>query len=167
MLSMAVFIQKIFSHRTTILLGLFLTIPGTILFTFADSKARYWSYMFPGFIIGCAGIVLIFITANVAIIATAPHSQSGIVGAVFNSALQLGAAVGTAAVTSIQQNVDKKQADPATTYKGRQAGFWFLVAVIIVELIAFIIFYRTPAPIPSNDDATPESSPRPNSKEIV
>jgi len=112
--------------------------------------------MFPAFIIGCIGVVQIFLTSNIAIIACAPPSQSGIVGAVFNAALQLGAAVGSAAITSIQQNVDDKQPNPETTYKGRQAGFWFLVAVIIVEMIAFVIFYRTP-PIQSQSQSMTET----------
>jgi hypothetical protein len=90
-------------------------------------------------------MVQIFLTSNIGIIASAPHSQSGIVGAVFNAALQLGAGVGSAAITSIQQNIDRKQPDPERTFKGRRAGFWFLVAVIIVEMIAFVIFYRTPS----------------------
>lgn len=54
--------------------------------------------------------------------------------------------MGSAAITSIQQNVDAKQPDPRTTYAGRRAGFWFIVAVVIVEMIAFVIFYRTPEP---------------------
>jgi len=40
--------------------------------------------------------------------------------------------------------VDDKQPDPETTFKGRQAGFWFVFAVIVVELVAFVIFYRRP-----------------------
>jgi hypothetical protein len=101
--------------------------------------------MFPGLVLGCIGVIQIFLTSNIAIIASAPHSQSGIVGAVSNAANQLGAAVGAAAITSIQQNIDRKQPDPQTTYKGRQAGFWFMVAVVIVEMVAFIIFYQTPS----------------------
>jgi hypothetical protein len=99
--------------------------------------------VFSGFILGCTGIIQIFLASNIGIIASAPDSQSGIVGAVFNAALQLGTAVGSAAITSIQQNIDGRQPDPEGTFKGRRAGFWFLVAVIVVEMIGFVIFYRT------------------------
>ena len=72
-------------------------------------------------------------------------------GAVFNSALQLGSAVGIAAVNSIQTSLDAH--DP-TSFKGRAAALWFVLAVLIVEAISVLVFYKsstdgspTPAPV--------------------
>lgn len=68
--------------------------------------------------------------------------MAGTVGAIFNSALQLGSAVGIAIITSIQTSVQDKDApDGALKYKGRAAAFWFLLAVVCVELIALVVFY--------------------------
>ena len=68
--------------------------------------------------------------------------MAGTVGAIFKSALQLGSAVGSAVITSIQTSVqDKDGPDGALKYKGRAAAFWFVLAVVCVELIALIVFY--------------------------
>lgn len=53
--------------------------------------------------------------------------MAGTVGAIFNGALQLGSAVGLSVVTSIQTSVEKKHGGP-TSYSGRAAVFWFVLA---------------------------------------
>lgn len=69
--------------------------------------------------------------------------MAGTVGAIFNSALQLGSAVGSAAVTSIQTSIAAKPGQGgADGYQGRAAAFWFLFAVIVVEAIAVLVFYQ-------------------------
>ena len=55
--------------------------------------------------------------------------MAGTVGAIFNGALQLGSAVGIAAVSSIEQSVEAKNGDPSG-YAGRAAAFWFLLGII-------------------------------------
>jgi hypothetical protein len=87
-------------------------------------------------------VAILYAQVNISIFKTTPASQSGVVGAILNSALQLGSAVGTAATTAIQTNVDSKQPDPTTSYKGRAAAFWFLLGLIVLELIAFWIFFK-------------------------
>ena len=59
----------------------------------------------------------------------------------FNCALQLGSAIGLAAVTSIETSVEADNGGFGA-YHGRAAVFWFLVGVIFVQGIAVIVFYR-------------------------
>lgn len=75
--------------------------------------------------------------------------MAGTVGAIFNGALQLGSAVGIAAVSSIQTSVERKNGG-SSGYAGRAAAWWFLVGVVVVEAIAVAVFYRRgPAPEPN------------------
>ena len=67
--------------------------------------------------------------------------MAGTVGAMFNCALQLGSAIGLAAVTSIETSVEADNGGFGA-YHGRAAVFWFLVGVIFVQGIAVIVFYR-------------------------
>lgn len=76
------------------------------------------------------------------------------VGAVFNSAFQLGNALELAIVTSIQTSIAKKYSDPED-YAPTAAGFWFLVALIAVMGISVAIFMK---PIKKNDMSTDAES---------
>ena len=69
--------------------------------------------------------------------------MAGTVGAMYNSALQLGSAIGTAAVTSIQTSIQNQPGrEGPNGYAGRADAFWFLFAVVVVETIATAMFYR-------------------------
>lgn len=67
--------------------------------------------------------------------------MAGTVGAIFNAALQLGAAVGIAAVGQIESSQDAKKGKP-DSYAGRAAAFWFLLAIVGVEWLALLVFYH-------------------------
>lgn len=140
-------LQRNFSDRTLATFECLLILSGTILLTFADRSSRYWSFIFPAFILGSSGNNLLYAHASIAVFKTTPSSQSGVVGAILNSALQLGSAVGTAVTTAIQTNVNEKQSDPVGSYKGRAAVFWFLVGLIGVELVGFWVFFRDTRPL--------------------
>ena len=68
--------------------------------------------------------------------------MAGTVGAIFNGALQLGSAVGIAAISSIETSVERTHGGFAS-YSGRAAAWWFVVGVTTVEAVAVILFYRT------------------------
>lgn len=67
--------------------------------------------------------------------------MAGTVGAIFNGALQLGSAVGIAAVSSIETSIEQKL-NSKTVYTGRAAAFWFLLGIIGVEIISVLVFYK-------------------------
>jgi hypothetical protein len=60
-----------FTPAKRIILGsLTLTFIGTILLPFADQKNRYWSLVFPGFIIGTIGTMGVYIINRLVLIMT-------------------------------------------------------------------------------------------------
>ncbi|KAG1855777.1 hypothetical protein C8R48DRAFT_776148 [Suillus tomentosus] len=94
-----------------------------------------------GLIVGSAGAMLTNISANIAISRATPPSVAGIVWAMFNCGLQLGSAVGLAAVRSIQASVQTGNGGPSN-YEGQSAGFWFILACISVAVLAVWVFYH-------------------------
>ena len=70
--------------------------------------------------------------------------MAGTVGAIFNGALQLGSAIGIAAVSSIETSIEDKDGNPSG-YVGRAAAFWFLLGVIGLEIISISVFYKVEA----------------------
>ncbi|KAJ3993679.1 major facilitator superfamily domain-containing protein, partial [Lentinula boryana] len=114
---------------------------GSILLPFGSSHSAYWPIIFPGLVIGSFGISMTYTTANVAVFATTPPEAAGVIGAMFNSALQLGCAAGIAITTSIQTSI-QQQGDSVTSYKGRADGFWFLVAVTALIGASGLVFMK-------------------------
>lgn len=57
-------LQQRFPLKWVILVGELLVLAGTVLLPFADTKAHYWRFAFPGFCIGTAGMTIVFATTK-------------------------------------------------------------------------------------------------------
>ncbi|KAI0704972.1 major facilitator superfamily domain-containing protein [Cytidiella melzeri] len=143
-------LSDVFEPKYIILFGQVILMIATILLALADAPSKYFSHVLPGFILGSAGAMLTFTHANIAIFRTVPSNMAGTVGAIFNGALQLGSAVGIAAVSSIEASVEAKLPKTAggsvfgvvSEYQGQAAGFWFLLGVVGLEFLNILVFYR-------------------------
>lgn len=135
-----------FSHylhpKWVISIGYLFLLIATALLAFADRAERYWSFAFPAFCVGTAGAGTILIQTNIAILRCTPPAVSGTVGAIWNTALQLGSAVGISAVTALQSNIDEAHQGPLG-FRGRADGFWLLFALAGVATLVLLLFYRT------------------------
>jgi len=141
MLPLAAGLQSKLRLKWVIFIGFALLLAGSILLPFADSKAHYWRYALPGFLLGTMGAACIFATTNVALFAWTPPEVSGIVAALFNCVLQTGSAAGVAIVTSIQTSVQSSHGGP-NGFAGRAAGFWFIVAATGTMALLFLVFMK-------------------------
>ncbi|KAJ7656559.1 major facilitator superfamily domain-containing protein [Mycena rosella] len=63
-LPLAAGLQSKLRLKSVILVGFILIVSGTALLPFANSKEHYWSFTFPGFLLGTAGAALIYTTAK-------------------------------------------------------------------------------------------------------
>ncbi|KAG8766136.1 hypothetical protein FRC16_007762, partial [Serendipita sp. 398] len=121
---------KYLPHKYILLIGLALSVIATILLPFADAPNTYWRFGFTAFLIGSLGMMVVYANSSIAIFHYTPPSVAGTVGAVFNCALQLGSAVGLAAVSSITTSVDEKShlEIPITEFPSRlheiSKGLW-------------------------------------------
>lgn len=88
--------------------------------------------------------------------AATPPEAAGVVGAIFNCALQVGCAAGVAIVTSIQTSIEKIRGGP-TSYEGRAAGFWFLFAFTTVIALALLMLKDTLPPMQQGKTPAPVS----------
>jgi len=68
--------------------------------------------------------------------------MAGTVGAIFNSALQAGSAIGLAAASSIESSVEQTSPGGSQAYAGRAAAFWFLFGIVVLEFISVSFFYN-------------------------
>ncbi|OBZ74339.1 hypothetical protein A0H81_05766 [Grifola frondosa] len=138
-------LQRRFPLKLVILLGQVLALAGSVILPFASSKERYWSFTFPGFVLGSAGTVIIFTTTNIALFTITPPEVAGVVGAIYTCALQIGSTAGPAIVTSIQTSVQITHGGPGG-FAGRAAGFWFLFAFGVAEMVGVLVFMHHKVP---------------------
>ncbi|CCM01857.1 uncharacterized protein FIBRA_03928 [Fibroporia radiculosa] len=137
-------LSRVINPKWIILFAESLLVIATILLAFADGPDKYWPFVFPGFALGSAGAMLVYSHTNIAIFRTSPSSMAGTVGAIFNGALQLGSAVGIAAVGSIESSVEEEHGGEVESgYTGQQAAFWFLLGIVGIEFLGLLVFYRT------------------------
>ncbi|GBE80918.1 major facilitator superfamily domain-containing protein [Sparassis latifolia] len=148
-------IARYIPRKWIILFGHVIAIAATILFVFADGPDKYWRFVFPGLTIGSAGAMLIYTHTSIAIFETTPATMAGIAGALFNCGIELGAAVGLAADTSIESSVEKSHGGFYEFY-GRRATFWWQVATLGVSALAVLVFYRADAKAPPPSEAERE-----------
>ncbi|KIM88023.1 hypothetical protein PILCRDRAFT_63090 [Piloderma croceum F 1598] len=134
-------LSRVIDPKWMIITGQVLVTIATLLLAFADRPDRYWTFVFPGFVIGSTGAMLCYTHTNIAIFHTTPPSMAGTVGAIFNGALQLGSAIGLAAVTSIETSVEEVHGG-FCKYRGRAAVFWFLLSIFAVQTVGVLVFYR-------------------------
>ncbi|KIM27007.1 hypothetical protein M408DRAFT_72095 [Serendipita vermifera MAFF 305830] len=154
------YLPRWFTHKQIIITGLFMGIVASILLPFATGPWTYWPFVFPAQILGGAGLILVFVNSSIALFSYTPPSVAGTVGAVFNCALQLGSAVGLAAVASITTSLDSQYSfNPPITewsrnldhitpsmwkeaYTGRAASYWFALGILTVATLAAIVFLK-------------------------
>lgn len=127
-----------------------LLIIATVLLALADAPSKYFTHVLPAFILGTSGAMLSYTHTNIALFRATPSRMAGTTGAIFNGALQLGSAVGIAAVSSIETSVEARlpgrvEGAIVTSYKGRAAAFWFLLGVVCLEALNLLVFYRVEA----------------------
>ena len=70
--------------------------------------------------------------------------MTGTVGAIFNGGLQLGPEVVRAAFNSIESSIEEKTGGTAF-YTGRAAAIWFVLALVCIEAVSLLVFYRVDA----------------------
>ncbi|TDL21965.1 MFS general substrate transporter [Rickenella mellea] len=151
------YFTQLFPLKYVMLCGQVLLLAGSILLPFANSPAHYWPLSFPAMCIGTAGNTIIFATVNIALFAATPPSVAGTVGAdgrfplrcyipvgaIWNSSLQVGYAAGAAIITSIQTSVQARPGKGGPDgFEGRAAAFWFLCAMVGVQMLGVVVFMK-------------------------
>ncbi|EJD53378.1 MFS general substrate transporter [Auricularia subglabra TFB-10046 SS5] len=144
-----------YPQKWVFIASIVLVMVGTVLLPFADYEGAYWRWDFPAFVIATIGGSCLFVTCNIAVFRCTPPEIAGIVGAMFNSSIQLGSAVILAIITTIQVSIDGDGGEVPgpdgagsgrNPYRGRAAAFWFLLGVMGVAALAVIVFYRDTKP---------------------
>lgn len=150
--------QLVSRPRYTVAIGMVFGIIGYVLMTRPTTfvGSEYWRYLFPAFIIGSGGMMLVFTSINVGVMTTVPPEQSGVAGAILQVAYQLGSAVGF----SIQAGLLTVNPGSIENPDNVKASFYFQLGWCALWLIGFLAFYRQPKQAVSSTEDSAEQGKR-------
>jgi len=153
-----------------------LELVGCVLAVYIDSSVSYWSFPFASIVVVCAGFGGVILTGMMAGMVAAPPEWRGLVSALLNVAVQVGAAVCLAITTAIASGVsstDAFTATPAELTAAYHAAFWSIVAMCGLNIFLAAIFTRhypmageEPAADTTTTTTTTKTSEKPDSNDV-
>ncbi|KAF9193640.1 hypothetical protein BGZ51_002588 [Haplosporangium sp. Z 767] len=109
--------------------------------------STYWRFAFPALIVNCLGLSPTWMTAQVNAVADAKDEDQGVVGAVFNVAIQLGGPIGIALATILSQSYEDLTAGAAGQMNGYKAAFYTFGVIGGVGFLLTLILALNQDPI--------------------
>ncbi|WVQ82158.1 hypothetical protein IAT38_004286 [Cryptococcus sp. DSM 104549] len=110
----------------------------------AVANGEYWRWLFPAFVVGTSGAMAAFLGANITIMTTIPPRMSGVAGATFQVALQVGAVVGLA----IQAGLLARSPGGIANFSNVQTSFWFQFGWCVLDAVMLAVLFR-PGKVPA------------------
>ncbi|KAL1409332.1 hypothetical protein Q8F55_003314 [Vanrija albida] len=141
----------------TILVGQVLAVVGYVLFTRTSTfvGTHYWRFIFTGGLLGSLGNMAIYTATNVGIMTAIPPEMAGVVGALFQVSIQLGAVVGFATQAGMMTVNPGGISNPDNVH----ASFYFQMGWNALWLILFAVGYKRPKAAPAPALEAPEAHP--------
>ncbi|KAI1320670.1 hypothetical protein EDD11_010203 [Mortierella claussenii] len=141
--------------RTKIIMivGWFFFIASGILFAQIKADSTYWSIAFPALILNFLGMAPVWLCCQINSVADADNEDQGVVGAVYNVSLQIGAPIGIAISNIIANSRNAPTAVGVDLLPGYRAAFYSYAIMAGVGLVVTVIFAanRDPAKIPEDN----------------
>ncbi|KAI1297836.1 hypothetical protein EDD11_006915 [Mortierella claussenii] len=128
--------------RTKIIMafGWCFLIASSIIFAQIKSDSTYWQFAFPAFIVNCIGLSPTWMCCQVNAVADAKDEDQGVVGAVFNVGVQMGAPIGLAIANIIAEARTPVGAADNELMRGYSAAFYAYGVMGGVGLVMMLIF---------------------------
>ncbi|KAK3842697.1 MAG: major facilitator superfamily domain-containing protein [Linnemannia gamsii] len=140
--SIVVITKIVTKVRTKIItiVGWFFFIASGVLLAQVKADSSYWSIPFPSLILNFLGMAPVWLCCQINCVADADDEDQGVVGAVYNVALQIGAPIGIAVANIIANGKNGDLAMGAELLPGYQAAFYSYAVMAGIGLVVTIIF---------------------------
>lgn len=122
-----------------------------IVFAQIKSDSSYWSIAFPALILNFLGVASTWLCCQVNSVADADDEDQGVVAAVYNVSVQVGAPIGIAISNIVANHRNSPEAQGADLLPGYVDAFYSCAAMAGVGLIVTVLFA-------ANQDKTPDAS---------
>ncbi|WWC90585.1 uncharacterized protein L201_005521 [Kwoniella dendrophila CBS 6074] len=126
--------------RLMVSIGCFLGSGSYILFIFSKDQIglNYWKFLFPGFILGSAGMMICFNMTNAGAMSAVPPSIGGVAGALVQLCFQ----TGTAIAFAVQAGLLTIKEGGLQNFTNTRASFIFVTGWIALFAIIFVCLYK-------------------------
>lgn len=132
--------------KLIMLLGLFFIIISAIIFAQIVPGSGYWHYAFSALIVNCTGQAPAWMCCQVTAVADAPDEDQGVVGAVFNVAVQLGGPIGLAISAIVSEKYTTSET-PTGFMDGYRAAFYAMAVMGAVGLVFVVLLAANQDPV--------------------
>ena len=129
-----------FGVRATLTTGLLLSVVSIGLVAGVPVHGHYFWNLFPGFVIGGAGLGLSFVPVTIAGLAGVDRSDAGVASGLINTSRQIGGAIGIAAASAIAETA----ARGSTFDHGLSTALWVLDGLLVVGAAGVFALVRPP-----------------------
>jgi len=138
-----------FGAKPIMIVGFVGMLVGMVWYTQIPVHGSYWSDLLPGYLIIGFAIPFAFVPVSIAALAGIEHHEAGLASGIFNTAQQVGGAIGVAAVSSVSIShfnhltaLHGPSYFPQAFTSGTRWGFWACVAVSVAGLLAVVALVR-------------------------
>ncbi|KAF9365079.1 hypothetical protein BGX34_011501 [Mortierella sp. NVP85] len=128
--------------KVVMVFGWCFVIGSSVIFAQIKPTSSYWQYAFPAFIINCMGLSPTWMCCQVNAVADAKDEDQGVVGAIYNVGIQLGAPIGLAIANIIAESYtpDGAADSAALLMGGYRAAFYAYGVMGGIGLVVMLIF---------------------------
>ncbi|KAG0255548.1 hypothetical protein DFQ27_006202 [Actinomortierella ambigua] len=133
--------KLVFLVRTKILtvVGWLLFMSSGLLFAQIQHDSSYWSIAFPALILNFLGMAPVYLTCQLNAVMDAADEDQGVVGSVYNSAIQLGGPIGVAITNAVANKYNLAGMKGAALLVGYRATFYTFAIITGVGLVLTIV----------------------------
>lgn len=110
--------------------------------SFYSVELGFWKLIFPMHVLMCLGLPILYVAGQNAMIVSAPPHETGTLGAVYNTAGQLGSGVGLAIMTAVINGVNAPGATGVDLLPGLRAALYVIAGLLFGLAILSAIFVK-------------------------
>ncbi|KAF9987382.1 hypothetical protein BGZ75_000692 [Mortierella antarctica] len=149
---LSVLIQRVRTKLIIVVGWLFLIASG-VMWAQLKADSSYWAIPFPSLIVNLIAMASIWLTCQINSVADAADEDQGVVGAVYNVCMQIGAPIGIAISNIIANNKNAPTAVGAELLPGYRDAFYSFAVMSGVGLVVTLILS------PNSDPVRPVKDP--------
>jgi predicted MFS family arabinose efflux permease len=154
-------LMRTFGPRAVVIPGMLVFAAGMLVLSTLDTHSNYFPSIFGGYLLFGIGAAMSFMPLLTIAMAQVPAAEAGLASGIANVTMQVTAAMGLAALSTISTNhatVLAAQGRPLAIALagGYQLGFVLAAACIAVALLVVLVVLRSPAPAVQPVHARPE-----------
>jgi EmrB/QacA subfamily drug resistance transporter len=146
--------------RATLAAGLLVSALSVGLLTRLPLDGHYFWDLFPGFVLGGAGMGLSFVPVTIGGLTGVSRADAGIASGLINTSRQIGGAIGIAAATAIASAATGHVSGVSAEAHGFRVALVALTGLLVVGAVVAAVFVKpAPAPAEAAGEAEPVEAP--------